>query len=73
MAVEIPDLWDEDIKVDVLSPVLILRKQGDLITRKTSGVLEAEVNSVYEAVGDGQVMQLTHSLRITASVIGGRL
>src|SRR5207245_3229706 len=33
----IPDLWSQDIKVDVLSPLAILRSQESLLSRKTKG------------------------------------
>ena len=43
MPTEIPDLWGDDIKVDVLSPLLILKAQDEAIRRKTQGVLRANV------------------------------
>ena len=36
---EIPDLWGDDIKVDVLSPLAILKVQGELLGTKTKGLL----------------------------------
>ena len=39
----IPDLWSEDIQIDVLPPVAILRAQENPLGRKTKGILEAKV------------------------------
>ena len=39
----IPSLWPDDIKVDVLTPLMILRAQAGLLSRITKGILEAEV------------------------------
>lgn len=45
MPTEIPDLWGDDIKVDVLSPLMILKAQDEAIRRKTQGVLRAEITT----------------------------
>jgi hypothetical protein len=43
MTQTIPDLWPDDIRVDVLTPLVILRAQESLISRKTQGILQAKV------------------------------
>ena len=45
MSTEIPDLWSDDISVDVLAPLVILRVQAENLSRKTHGVLVAQVSS----------------------------
>lgn len=45
MSNEIPVLWPIDsIKVDIASPVAILRTQATALSRLTGGLLQAEVN-----------------------------
>jgi hypothetical protein len=46
MATTIPDLWPEDIKVEVLPPIAILKVQEELLARKTKGLLQAKVSTV---------------------------
>lgn len=43
MTTTIPDLWSDDIKVDILTPLAILRTQVTFLERKTQGVLRADV------------------------------
>src|SRR5438477_454919 len=43
MPTTIPDLWPDDIKVNVLSPVAILKVQEGLLARKTQGKLQAKL------------------------------
>lgn len=45
MNTAIPDLWSDDIKVDVLPPLAILKAQEGLLARKTQGMLEAKVTT----------------------------
>jgi hypothetical protein len=45
MSVTMPDLWPEDVKPAVLSPVAILRTQAALLSKRTDGLLEAVVES----------------------------
>lgn len=45
MPIEIPDLWDDDIKVDVLPPLVILKAQDEAIRRKTEGILRTQIVS----------------------------
>ena len=46
MSTTIPDLWSDDIQVDVLTPLVILRAQESRLGRKTQGILEARVTTV---------------------------
>ena len=41
----IPDLWPENIRVDVLAPIVILRAQEGLLGKRTQGILEARVTT----------------------------
>lgn len=43
MPTTIPDLWPDDIRVDVLTPLVILRTQAGLLSNKTQGTLLAQV------------------------------
>ncbi len=43
MPTAIPDLWSDDIRVDVLPPVAVLRAQEGLLAKKTQGILQAEL------------------------------
>lgn len=45
MNTAIPDLWSDDIKVDVLPPLAILKAQEGLLARKTQGMLEAKLTT----------------------------
>jgi hypothetical protein len=46
MATSIPDLWPDDLKVDVVPPVAVLRAQEGLLSRKRQGMLQARVSTV---------------------------
>ena len=46
MSVTIPSLWPEDIKVDVLPPLTILKLQAAKLHEITKGILHAEVTTV---------------------------
>lgn len=46
MTTAIPDLWAEDIKVDVLPPLAILKAQEGLLARKTQGMLMAKLTTM---------------------------
>lgn len=52
MTAEIPDLWDADIRVDVLSPLAILKIQAERLTQRTKGLLRARVYTTAEGSGD---------------------
>ena len=41
----IPNLWPDDIQVDVLPPVAILRAQENMLANKTQGILHAELTA----------------------------
>ena len=43
MTATIPNLWSPDIKLNVLTPVAILRAQAGMLSQMTKGLLEAEV------------------------------
>jgi hypothetical protein len=65
MAVEIPNLWPvEAIKVDVLSPVAILRAQAGHFQQASMGLLRAEVSTT---TGDNRV---SHQMDIVAPALG---
>src|SRR5579871_4947989 len=67
MAVEIPTLWPvNDIKVDVLTPLAILRVQANELSKITQGILKAEVLTTQ---GDEVT---THVLDIIAPSLNSR-
>jgi hypothetical protein len=66
MTIAIPDLWSDDIKVDVVTPLAILRAQTGPISRKTKGILEAEVTTISSEAG-----RVRHQLDLIASVLDG--
>jgi hypothetical protein len=70
MPTEIPDLWGDDIKVDVLPPSVILRAQATLIGRKTQGILSADVVSS-TSDEDGERWE-EHTLQVFATSAGYR-
>jgi len=43
MTTTIPDLWSDDIRVDVLPPLVVLRAQEGLLAKKTQGILQAKL------------------------------
>jgi hypothetical protein len=45
MSTAIPDLWPEDIRVDVRPPLAVLRMQEGLLAKKTQGILQAKLLS----------------------------
>lgn len=47
MSAAIPDLWSDDIRVDVLTPLAILKTQEGILAKKTHGILEAQVTTNY--------------------------
>ncbi len=71
MPTEIPDLWDDDIKIDVLPPVLILKAQAVALSRKTSGILSGSVRTEFSGVAEGKnSLKETHILELTATAYG---
>jgi hypothetical protein len=43
MTTTIPDLWSDDIRVNVRPPVTVLRAQEGLLAKKTQGILQAKL------------------------------
>jgi hypothetical protein len=41
--IQIPDLWGEVIRVDVRTPTVILKTQGELLQKRSKGILLAEI------------------------------
>ena len=65
---EIPDLWGQDIKVDVVSPLAILRTQAELLSQKTKGLLIGRTNSM--VVGEKETAkEEVHQFEIFAPVV----
>jgi hypothetical protein len=64
MADTIPNLWSDDIRVDVLTPLVILRSQASLLRQMTKGILEAEVTT---ATSDSGAVQ--HQLDLIAPAL----
>ena len=67
MTATIPNLWPDDIKVDLLPPVTILRVQAGQLSRLTGGILDADVTTV---TGDKDFV--VHRLDVVASALAGR-
>lgn len=67
MTATIPNLWPDDIKVDVLPPLAILRVQASKIHQLTKGVLEGAVTSV-----TGPDDLATHRLDLIAHALDNR-
>lgn len=65
MTLPIPDLWSDDIRVDVLTPVVILRSQAQLLGQKTQGILNAEITTT------SQEKWRQHQLDIIAPLLNG--
>jgi len=65
MATTKRNLWPESVKIDTLTPVVILRGQASELERLTKGVLRGEVTS--QATGDGF---LIHQLDVIAPAVG---
>ena len=64
MATSIPILWSDDIKVDVLTPLVILRAQQEPLRRMTQGILEAEITNVISE------KLIRHNLDLVAPALG---
>lgn len=67
MAATIPNLWPDDIKVDLVPPLVILRAQADNLSRITQGILEGEVTTV-----PGDHDYVSHRLDLVAPALDGR-
>ena len=44
---EIPDLWGDEIDVNVVEPVIILKTQAELLSKRTHGLIQATVRSSF--------------------------
>src|SRR5579884_1134048 len=64
MTTAIPDLWSNDIKVDVRSPLAILKVQEGILSQKTGGLLQATVSSVETET------RVQHQLDLVAPSLG---
>ena len=62
----IPDLWPEEIKVDVQSPAAILRRQASQLRIRTKDSLEGELKT--DVSPDGKIM---YDFRIVAPALDG--
>lgn len=67
MPATIPSLWPEDIKVDILPPLTILKLQAAKLREITHGVLRAEVTTV-----EGPDDLVAHRLDLIAMALDGR-
>ncbi len=65
MAGTIPVLWSDDISVDVLSPVAILRAQARPLAEKTKGLLRADIESITSDTG-----RVKHQFDLIAPALG---
>src|ERR1700749_344482 len=61
MSASIPDLWSDDISVDVLSPIAILRAQQRPLRQRTNGLLEVEIETTPSESG-----QVRHQFGLVA-------
>ena len=67
MSATIPSLWPENIKVDVLPPLTILKLQAAKLHEITKGILRAEVTTV-----DGPGDLIAHRLDLIAPALDSR-
>lgn len=67
MTATIPSLWPDDIKVDVLPPLTILRFQASKLRELTKGILHADVVTT-----TGQDDFVVHRLELVAPQLGNR-
>lgn len=67
MPATIPSLWPDDIKVDVLPPLTILKLQAAKLREITRSILRAEVTTV-----TGSDDFVAHSLDLIAQALDGR-
>lgn len=65
MSATIPNLWPDDITVDVVTPAAILKAQASQLAASTKGLLLAEVNA--SRAGS----QVVHQLDVIAPALGG--
>jgi hypothetical protein len=70
MPIEIPDLWSDDIKVDVLPPLVILKAQDEAIRKKTGGILHSVITTGSEFEDDQEYV--TYTMDLVAPALGYR-
>src|ERR1019366_2314383 len=58
------DFWSDDIKVGVLTPLMILRAQEPSLRKKTKGILQAKVETVVTET------RTIHNLNLIAPALG---
>ena len=63
---EIPDLWPADIRLDVRSPLVILKTQAELLSKHTKGLLECAGTTTEEGE------QVQHALDLFARAVNYR-
>ena len=70
MAEPIPNLWSEDISVDVLPPLAILHAQAERLGELTGGLVTAEVVTEHDTtVEDGALQHAQHHMELTAPAL----
>lgn len=69
MPTEIPDLWGSDIDVSVVPPVVILRTQAQALSRRTGGMLTADVTSTSSTNSGESKQPVSHQLLLHAPSI----
>ena len=67
MSAAVTSLWPDDIKVDVLPPLAILRYQAAKLSKLTEGILEADVVTT-----TGHEDFAVHRLDLVAAKLDGR-
>ena len=45
MAVEIPDLWGDSVRLDVITPAMLLNSQATALTARTQGLIRAQLTA----------------------------
>lgn len=67
MTATIPSLWPDDIRVDLVPPVAVLRAQAAKLGQITQGILDADVTTV-----TGEKDFVVHRLDLIAPALAGR-
>lgn len=68
MPTQIPSLWPDNIDVDVVPPIAVLRHQASELRERTKGLLEAEVRSWPSKQEQGRII---HEFQIRAPALEG--
>jgi hypothetical protein len=66
MSSAIPVLWSDDISVNVLSPIAILRAQIEPLRQKTKGILEGNIETITTEKG-----KVRHQFDLVAPALNG--